>query len=168
MWALTLWQPWATLIAMGIKLIETRVWRPPARVLHKPMAIHAGMTIADDKTIGGTQVEAKIIELLGVEWRAIIPTGAVVATAVVTNGYKTAGFINNGYVRVLDGKRYAKVKHDPYGDFSDERWLWMLKDIRPMDPPFKVAGRLGLWHLDYHAAQLPMDDPVIGQGALLG
>ena len=27
--ALTLWQPWATLVALGIKRLENRSWKPP-------------------------------------------------------------------------------------------------------------------------------------------
>ena len=39
--ALTLHQPWASLIALGVKTIETRSWSTPYR---GPLAIHAGMT----------------------------------------------------------------------------------------------------------------------------
>ena len=37
--ALTLYQPWATLVAIGAKKIETRSWSTPYR---GPLAIHAG------------------------------------------------------------------------------------------------------------------------------
>lgn len=37
--ALSLWQPWATLIQVGVKWIETRSWRTAYR---GPLAIHAG------------------------------------------------------------------------------------------------------------------------------
>lgn len=36
--AITLWQPWASLIACGAKTIETRSWGTPYR---GPLAIHA-------------------------------------------------------------------------------------------------------------------------------
>lgn len=36
--ALTLWQPWATLVAIGAKQIETRSW---ATAYRGPLAIHA-------------------------------------------------------------------------------------------------------------------------------
>jgi hypothetical protein len=39
--ALTLWQPWATLIAEGVKTIETRSWATSHR---GPVAIHAAAT----------------------------------------------------------------------------------------------------------------------------
>lgn len=41
--AITLWQPWASLIAIGAKTIETRSWSTAYR---GPLAIHAGATLA--------------------------------------------------------------------------------------------------------------------------
>jgi len=43
--ALTLWQPWAGLIAQGIKLVENRTWEPPEHLLGTRIAIHAGKTV---------------------------------------------------------------------------------------------------------------------------
>ena len=39
--ALTLWQPWASLVAIGVKTIETRSWRAPANLIGERIAIHA-------------------------------------------------------------------------------------------------------------------------------
>jgi hypothetical protein len=39
--ALSLWQPWATLVSIGAKRIETRSWPTKYR---GPLAIHAGLT----------------------------------------------------------------------------------------------------------------------------
>ena len=42
--ALTLWQPWASVVAAGAKLVENRPWKPAASLL-KPgerFAIHGG------------------------------------------------------------------------------------------------------------------------------
>src|ERR1700689_5364039 len=43
--ALTLTQPWASLVAVGAKRIETRSWRTPYR---GPLAIHAAKTFPKD------------------------------------------------------------------------------------------------------------------------
>ena len=40
--AITLHQPWATLIADGAKTIETRSWRPPQTLIGQRIVIHAG------------------------------------------------------------------------------------------------------------------------------
>lgn len=48
--ALTLWQPWATLVALGVKTIETRSWSTSYR---GPLAIHAATRpISDRLTLG--------------------------------------------------------------------------------------------------------------------
>ena len=39
--AITLHQPWASLIAEGVKTIETRSWAPPAALWGERIAIHA-------------------------------------------------------------------------------------------------------------------------------
>lgn len=39
--ALTLWQPWASLIALGVKTIETRSWAAPKSLIGQRIAIHA-------------------------------------------------------------------------------------------------------------------------------
>ena len=151
--ALTLWQPWAMLILWGIKTIETRIWRPPAKLLGTRIAIHAGKTIADRKSLEGTAVEEVMIEQLGLDWRLRVPTGAVIATAVVAKGYRTAGYLDDEYVRVRDGDHYFKVPFDAYGDFSDDRWLWMLNDVQPVDPPFYVDGRQKIWTVNFEAPE---------------
>lgn len=48
--ALTLWQPWASLVALGVKTIETRSWSTGYR---GPLAIHAASTNAGFDTLPG-------------------------------------------------------------------------------------------------------------------
>jgi ASCH domain len=48
--ALSLWQPWASLIALGIKTIETRSWKAPASAIGQPLLIHAAKRKPDANT----------------------------------------------------------------------------------------------------------------------
>ena len=88
--AITLHQPWATLIALGVKTIETRSWPTKHR---GPIAIHAGKQSfncvdntrhplehmrGDYWTVGGVRWDH---ERLGDPTLLGIPRGAVVATA---------------------------------------------------------------------------------------
>jgi len=41
MYAITLWQPWATAMAAGFKTIETRPWPAPKNLIGQRIAIHA-------------------------------------------------------------------------------------------------------------------------------
>lgn len=48
--ALTLWQPWASLVALGVKTIETRSWSTSHR---GPLAIHASKHPISEKHVVG-------------------------------------------------------------------------------------------------------------------
>ena len=65
--ALSLWQPWATAIALGFKRIETRSWYTPYR---GPLLIHAA------KTREGGSPPAK--------W-GVVPYGALVARCTLVD-----------------------------------------------------------------------------------
>lgn len=43
---ITLWQPWASLVTLGIKTIETRSWAAPERLIGQRIGIHAARRIA--------------------------------------------------------------------------------------------------------------------------
>src|SRR5712671_3817606 len=43
--AISLWQPWASLIACGAKPFETRHWAPPRELIGQSIAIHAAKKI---------------------------------------------------------------------------------------------------------------------------
>ena len=38
---LSMHQPWASLVADGVKTVETRSWRPPASVVGERIGIHS-------------------------------------------------------------------------------------------------------------------------------
>lgn len=40
--ALTIWQPWASMIMAGVKPFEFRSWRPPRATIGQRIVIHAG------------------------------------------------------------------------------------------------------------------------------
>ena len=104
--AITLHQPWASLIADGRKTIETRSWAPPRTLIGERIAIHAGWQI--DKP-------------LAAEWFAgqSAPLGAIICTA------KLKGF---GLVKRSEGQwatmawwygmeQLDRVGIDEFGDF---------------------------------------------------
>lgn len=131
--ALTFWQPWATLAALGIKTKETRSWRPPDRLLGQRIALHAGKHAPPLREFEGTAVADAMEKLLGPDWYAEMPRGAVVATAIVS-GYGRTG--------------HGSGVWDPYGDYSPGRYFWLLRDVELVHPPVECRGYQGLWTLD--------------------
>ena len=164
--ALTLYQPWASLIAWGFKTMETRSWRPPyAFNFGDRIAIHAAASKPfglEPKSKGKEQkieTHAKDLWLplqdtLGID----LPLGAVVATArLVEAKMVVQSEDENGVVLVSYDRNQMfvdSVQTDPYGDFTEGRWLWFLKDIVQVEPPVKVRGFQKLWTLPEEVANL--------------
>ena len=80
MYAITLHQPWASLIALGLKTVETRSWPAPARLVGQRIAVHAAKRVVRRP---GDPIERELPARWGDHWPVNIPAGAVVATAVL-------------------------------------------------------------------------------------
>ncbi len=134
---LSLWQPWASLIAMGVKKVETRHWYTPYRGL---LAIHAAKRKID---ADGKSLMAELSDLIpdGCD----LPYGAIVAVARLD--YCTEMVVNNeqqAYCYVQGSERfYPSATEEICGYWDSGRYAWMLEDIRPIDP-ISIPGKQGL------------------------
>lgn len=140
---LTLTQPWATLIAIGAKRIETRSWATDYR---GPLAIHAAKGLGP---IGGKRgladqcrMPAFADALRRAEYDDGTPLtlGAIVATVTLVN------------VRRIDLKLRAQVlaqtstpNEIEFGDYETGRYAWFLEDVKPLTQPVECKGALSLW-----------------------
>ena len=122
-YAITLHQPWASLIALGVKTVETRSWPAPARLVGQRIAVHAGKRVARRP---GDAIERELRARLGENWRVIVLTGAEVGRA--------------------SGRGRTSI--DLWGDFSCGRWLWFLDDVEALPEPVPTLGHQGFWHWD--------------------
>lgn len=113
--ALSLWQPWASLIADGRKKTETRHWE---MLYRGPLAIHAAKKV--DRTACAT---------FGYN-PDTIPRGAVLCVVVV-----------QGCVRFP----HRLVPPDNYGDFTPGRFGFLLSMLERYDHPIIAVGHQGLW-----------------------
>lgn len=148
-YAITLHQPWASLIASGIKSVETRSWPAPARLVGQRIAIHAGKRLVLQP---GDAIERELRALSGEDWRVIIPTGAVLATAVLAGMARVArADLLEGCAVHDDGTEIGcaagrgRTPIDPWGDFSCGRWLWFLDDVEALPKPVPAVGHQGFW-----------------------
>ena len=145
--AITLHQPFASLVACGHKTVETRSWAPPRELIGERIAIHAAKR---KPAVESFSVELMhcLLGTIGWDWGAW-PRGAVVATAVIREAL-TVYWRDPADTKVSAhpaGQRYAlrEVPVCACGDYSEGRWLWMLDDIEPLDPPVPARGYQGLW-----------------------
>lgn len=133
--AISLWQPWATLIAIGAKRIETRCWDAKYT---GPLAIHASK-----KRMGAD--EACMLWNSGITspMNAILsttqfPFGSVIAVCnldLVTSivGGNGVGMLGTG--AIVGGLEYK------FGNYEAGRFAWMLSGIKQLKNPIPWKGR---------------------------
>lgn len=129
--AITIWQPWASLIAERYKQYETRGF--PFRGCG-PLAIHAAK-VDPMKHVGlfTKPVLRRIARLLGPF--GDLPRGAVVGVARQVVSHHVADII------------VENSEHD-VGDFSPGRHAWEMRDIMEFVHPYQATGRQGIWYWD--------------------
>jgi hypothetical protein len=127
--AISLWQPWATLIALGEKEFETRSWGTHYR---GPLAIHASKKVVSD--VLGTKYFQMVLGRAGYHGKNL-PTGTIVAIA--------------NLVAVLemtpDLIRQQSDQELAFGDWRPGRMAWKLENVRPLDAYLPATGRQGLF-----------------------
>ena len=129
-------QPFATLIAIGAKRIETRSWGTKYR---GPLAIHAAK---------GYPEEARRL-----------CSERPFQSALAKEGYFSAELLLRSHI-VAVCNLVACEKMTPeliamvpepersFGFYEPGRWMWMLEEVRPVSIPGEVKGALGLWEWD--------------------
>lgn len=139
--ALTIQQPWATLVAVGEKEIETRGWKP--RRHPGEIAIHSGL-----KKPGAKQVEQphflKALLRHGIRSRNDLLLGHVIAVATVGDIVATDELTEAGEI----GEQEIS-----FGDFRSGRYGWILTNVIKLPEPVPVKGKLGLWKMDEETAR---------------
>lgn len=150
MHAISLWQPWASLIALGVKTIETRSWPAPEKCLGERIAIHAAKRSISQCLRDVPEVDrAELLAPFSRLELKVLPLGAVVATATLDRCSRSTGIGGDGWIYAVetDGvvSGYRRVcRPDAFGDYTADRYLWELKDIEPIDPA-PASGRQGIW-----------------------
>lgn len=125
--AISLIQPWASLIACGHKKIETRSW---ATAYRGPIAIHASQT----RNRESRYYESLFRGLLPGNPQAgenPMPRGQVIAIAELSDCLPTSRVRPSG-------------KEIEFGDFGPGRFAWILRNVSPITP-VPAKGSLLLW-----------------------
>jgi activating signal cointegrator 1 len=128
--AISLWQPWSSLIAHGYKQIETRHWPTNYRGL---LAIHAAMKW-DDVTRLALDEANLVLRAAGLSaLDRPLPRGAIVAVCRLVGCEQSRG-----------PDRWPTFER-AFGDLSEGRWAWRLADIRALDRPVPCRGMQGIF-----------------------
>ena len=123
--AITLWQPWASMVAAGEKTVETRTWRTSYR---GRLAIHAAKYVVPELR----QDFRDRAEFVLHQPLEAFPRGAIVAVVSL-------------YDIVRTEKWHPSVFRQMWGDFTPGRWAWKFARIVAIDPPILARGQQGMW-----------------------
>jgi hypothetical protein len=76
-----------------------------------------------------------------------LPLGAVVATCELVDVVPTGRVLFGDSYEWKDARRTLVLPESerPYGDYSPDRFVWLLDNVAPVDPPAPVRGRQQLW-----------------------
>lgn len=140
--ALSLWQPWASLIAIGAKKIETRSWYTPYR---GKLYIHAAKTKKHDQMRDlPLSLAATMKDALG---SAPLPYGAIVAVCDLAACRRVGGLHacrERPDVYMLPPAE-PELSFGNYDHEMETRYGWMLGNIRALTEPVSCNGAQGLW-----------------------
>jgi len=129
--AISLIQPWASLVAIGAKRIETRSW--PAKY-RGPLGIHASRGFPKEARELCFQEPFRSALLKGgFKDPSGLPLGAVVAICRLEMVWK------------IEKESWIPPDQVPFGDFTPGRFAWDLVETDRLPEPVPAAGRLGLW-----------------------
>ncbi len=147
--AITVRQPWASLIACGEKKIETRSWATKYR---GPIAIHAGKGLHSE--LKQMCYSVPVATALGIQWYSQQMEGrlfgSIIAIADLVDCVKVVGPIS---LQLGDEKRIVSGLENgmkivgnelEFGDFSYGRYAWILANVRQIDP-VPAKGRQRIW-----------------------
>jgi len=129
--AISLWQPHATFVALGLKPFETRGW---ATAYRGPLLIHAAkrkMTAAD---------YALAARVFGADdwWLKFrVPLGAFVCIVDLVD-----------CMDVEDMSEADRRASNGLGDFSTGRFAWRLASVQRLVRPIPARGRQSFWRVD--------------------
>jgi hypothetical protein len=156
---ISLWQPWAAAIALGLKTIETRHW---ATAVRGRIAIHAAKRASAD-------VRAEFDFFVrdrgfGLAFAAAgytdfedLPRGAIVATCELAD--------------CLPVERIKAAGLAPaeaaWGNYGGGRFGWILRNVRPLPVPVPFTGRQGFFDCS-EGGVIPAQKNFAPQGVVVG
>ena len=150
---LTLTQPWATLVVIGAKRLETRSWQTHYR---GPVAIHAAAgfpakarRLCDSEPFHSTLLAALAEKKpgrfhrtdavpQGKGWSALLPTGVILGRCNV-----------NGCEPITEHNLPAEPERS-FGIYTcPGRFAWSLDGVQEFSRPIPAKGALGLWRFPW-------------------
>jgi len=130
--AVSLTQPWATLVAIGAKTFETRSWPTYYR---GPLLIHAAKGFPGNaRALCYMDSFSETLQRAGYKRASELPTGALIGIVTLVECISTADALEG-----IDAAEHA------FGNYGRGRFAWKLTEAVKLVQPIPCRGALGLW-----------------------
>jgi hypothetical protein len=142
-------EPFATLVAIGQKRIETRSWKTNYR---GRIAIHASKNINKDekqyclKPEYMSILKGKYVIIGNDKVKYNFKFGHIIAICDLVDCVKMTELHEN--YAVLDNGMKVTGNELLFGDYTPGRYAWILDNVRILDNPVPAKGQLGLWNCE--------------------
>lgn len=142
--ALTLQQPWASLVMMGAKKFETRSWKTEFR---GPLLIHASATRQLKSQV--EQFNSNPLFQDFIPDINSLPYGAVIGLSEFVGIYRTEDVTDPAtMIHIMFNKH-----EEAFGNFTKGRFAWALDELQIFETPIPYKGSRRLW--DFPEELLP-------------
>ena len=121
---LTLKQPWATLVAEGLKKYEFRTWKTNYR---GKILIHAG-----------SGIDKKAMEKFK-DLNLVYPSKRIIAEVLITDCLELDDALN---------RKIISENSIVYGNKFRTGYAWKLSNVEKVNIDKSINGKLGLWNID--------------------
>lgn len=147
--ALTVWQPWATLLCRKEKRWESRPWRPPDEAIGEEMAIHSARrwksaqqhACKNDRAIRRGLINCERLPSNNTEADQMLPRGRVLCIMTLER-VEPASYLRNNPGALSEPRVNVNL-----GDYSEGRFGWRFSVEYVYDTPPPVRGQQGIWKL---------------------
>lgn len=145
--AISLWEPWASLIRTGAKTIETRSWSTPYR---GPLLICAAKGGLPRKEVAGWlslwEFQHGLAPLLGKDDPSVAERPSITVDHLLFG--KAVAIVELVDCRPTVDLSDEEIGNDrPFGDFTPGRFAWFLKMVRNDFVPFPITGSQGFFEI---------------------
>lgn len=142
---ISLIQPWASFMALGLKHIETRSWTTKYR---GELLIHASKKIVPFHKILNYMTSGQRFMIMKNIWESyqdynLMPTGMIIAKTILIDIQKIVK--SNIYWAQLENGYMVDLTEWHLGDYAPGRFAWITKDTIELEAPIPAKGKLGLW-----------------------
>lgn len=123
---ITLKQPWATLVANGIKKYEFRTWKTNYR---GELLIHAGKGIDKEAMSKFAHLDLKY------------PQSKILAKVTIVDCIELSSSMNEKIIKeneVVYGNKYDRTGY-----------AWVIDNAAIINHDAEISGKLGLWNIDF-------------------